>query len=98
MSDGDGTDLTQRTRARALLAEACAQYADTYEATAGAIVTGYVVVMEVSHAGGKRHVVWATGDGGIPTGDDSAWLYEWQAEGLLRQVLHDIRRGNVSRS
>lgn len=85
-----------RRAARKALTEAHAQLADAFEATAGAICTGYVTVYELTTAEG-RYCMWLTGNGGDPDETDDEGLDSWRMEGLLRKALRDLDSRNVIR-
>jgi hypothetical protein len=96
MSDGDyidGRDDETLLAARREIADACAHYSDGFEVTAGALVTGFVAIMEMSLTGGGQRVIWAVGNGDP---DTRGALNPWEVEGLLREALNDLRTGNVS--
>ena len=83
-----------RRKARKTLTQAGAEYADAYDPTSGAIVTGYVTIYEFTTAEG-RYCLWLTGTGGDPVEDLEEGLDEWRVEGMVRQVLRDIYRNNT---
>jgi hypothetical protein len=98
---GGGVTVTEdetreaRLQARRSVSAAGAELADAYDATAGALVTGYVAVFELTTAEG-RFCVWLTGTGAEPDEASEEGLDSWRVEGLVRQVLRDLNAENVS--
>jgi hypothetical protein len=84
-----------RIKARKLMSQAGAEYADAYEVTSGALVTGYVSVFEFTTAEG-RYCLWLTGTGGEPDQEHTEGLDSWRVEGMVRKVLRDIYSKNTS--
>lgn len=83
-----------RTEARALVAQAGQLYADAFAETAGAIVTGYIGVFEMTTARG-RYCVWLAGGGADPTSEDPDGLAPWRIEGMLRYTIRQLPSPSV---
>ncbi len=96
MSDDphDEDVVERRRKARQTLAQAGQEYADSFDVTAGALVTGYVFIVELTTADG-RYCVWLTGSGGEPDEENTEGLDSWRVEGLVRKVLRDLDARNV---
>lgn len=94
--DENGYDTEQRQKARKLLAQGAAEYADSHEITAGGICTGYLMVMEITTATGAA-CLWLTGNGGSPDDEHTEGLHSWRVDGLARHVIRDLDDLNVSR-
>jgi hypothetical protein len=88
-------DVEQADKARKLMVEACAEWIDQWDWTAGSIVTGFVVVMETARPDGTLDCTWATGTGGDVKEGDAAGLPPWRVEGMAHRVIRDINIGNV---
>ncbi len=93
--DDNGYDVEQKQKSRRKMVEAIAEFADSHELTAGGICTGYITVMEITTASG-RSCLWITGNGGEPNDDHTEGLDPWRVEGLVRNVIRDLNRDNVS--
>jgi hypothetical protein len=96
MSDdpNDPEVVERRRKARRTLAQAGQEYADSFDTTTGALVTGYVFIVELTTADG-RFCVWLTGSGGEPDEENTEGLDSWRVEGLVRKVLRDLDARNV---
>lgn len=92
-----GPENEKRLAARRAILEAAALHADAFDATAGALCTGYVFVIELTGADG-RYCVWLTGNGGNPDDVNDEGLDSWRVDGLVRKVLRDIDTLNVTES
>lgn len=77
------------------MTEAAAAYADTFDATAGALCTGYIGIFELTTAEG-RYCVWLTGSGGEPDDLRAEGLDSWRVEGMVRRVIRDLGCENVT--
>lgn len=86
--------IGRRRKARQTLVQAGREYADAFDLTAGAIVTGYVFVVELATADG-HYCIWLTGSGGEPDENHTEGLDAWRVEGLVRKVLRDLNARNV---
>ncbi len=93
MSEQDDI-IERRRKTRQTLAKAGQEYADCFDSTSGAIVTGYVFVVELTTAEG-RYCIWLTGSGGEPDEENTEGLDSWRVEGLVRKVLRDLDVRNV---
>lgn len=96
MSDDpiDEETIERRRKARRTLAQAGQEYADCFDVTSGALVTGYVYIVELTTAEG-RYCLWLTGSGGTPDENHTEGLDSWRVEGLVHKVLRDLDVRNV---
>lgn len=90
-----GPENTKRQEARKTITASGAQLADAFDVTAGALITGYVAIFELTTAEG-RYCVWLTGNGGDPDEGTDEGLDSWRVEGMVRKVLRDIYAQNVT--
>lgn len=89
----------QRTRARELAAEACAEWIHQHEGWEEAIVTGYLVIFEAVPPTGVPAFQWMTGNGANPTPENWEPLPAWRARGLASELLSELdgRQAELSR-
>lgn len=95
MSEEPEEILERRREVRRTLATAGQQYADVFDVTSGALITGYVFIAEMTTAQG-RYCMWLTGSGGEPDEENQEGLDGWRVEGLVRKVLRDMDVRNVT--
>lgn len=95
--DENGLDAGLRTAYRGEVAAVLEGIGDIREYWRGAIVTGYVVAVEVTLDARHQGVMWLTGDGTPPTDDDAGWIAEHRVRGILGQVMWDIDSERVDR-
>ena len=98
MNDEEFTEEQRQRRhaARGKIAQALAEYADAFEGTGGALLTGYVIAAEVSIIGGDQWFFWFTGNGAEPTEGSLGGLASHRAEGLMRRAIRDIYVGRAT--
>jgi len=77
-------------RARGLAAEAAATWIQQYEGWDGALVTGYILILEAVPPNGVPALQWMTGNGAVPTEDNREPLTEWRARGMLGSVISEL--------
>jgi hypothetical protein len=99
VSDDELTEeqIERRHIARRKIAEAIAEYADAFESTGGALLTGYVIAVEVSTIGAGQWFFWFTGNGADPNDDSQqGGLASHRAEGLMRRAIRDLYTGGAT--
>lgn len=89
MTDDEQTRLAREARIKLAdtVADWTAQWGDDYE---GGVVTGYVLVVEVTRPGESPYATWISGSGLPPHSTDDAALAVHRAVGLVRLALAQI--------
>lgn len=98
MSDEETTEEQQEQRlaARDKIAEAIGEYADSFDGSSGALLTGYVIAAEVTGIDTGVWFLWFTGNGSERRGEDLGGLASHRAEGLMHRCIREIENGNAS--
>jgi hypothetical protein len=78
-----------RDTARSLAARALEHWVDQWDGYEGCIVTGYVLIGEVTRPGGNSYHLWLTGNG-MPTDGESGPLPSWRVRGLVHELLSEL--------
>lgn len=91
--------VEQRDRARRLAIEAAQEFTDQYEGWEGSVVTGFLLLYEVTRPGHPPLFLWATGDGTMPEDDIRGGLPTHRSRGLAAEFLEVLngREAEVQR-
>ena len=87
MSDEPDHELADD--ARALIIKAAQMSSDTFEWSAGGIVTGFVLIVETTKPGEDPNLTWVSGNG-MPTEEGGGGLPRWRMTGMMKDVITQV--------
>lgn len=82
--------VAYRDKARRLAIEAAQAFTDQYDSWEGSVVTGFVLVFEVTRPGQRPLFLWCSGDGVMPDDSERGGLSSHRARGLAAEFLAEL--------